>query len=63
MDVGDRVNKKEGYKWPGVIVSKFKTLAGKDRYVVECVAGEVQGALHIFNEKQLELINIKHEEG
>lgn len=50
---GDEVEKKTGYKWPGIIVSIFYTLAGKKRYVVECTNPDVQGALHIYNEDQL----------
>jgi hypothetical protein len=51
--VGDRVEKASGYKWPGIVVSKFQTLAGETRVVVECTAPEVAGALHIFAPDQL----------
>jgi hypothetical protein len=54
--VGDRVEKTSGYKWPGVVVSVFDTLAGERRVVVECTTPEVAGALHIYNEKQLMLV-------
>lgn len=52
--VGDKVRKVKGYSWPGVVVSVFKTLEGKPRYVVECTVPEVAGALHIYNAEQLE---------
>jgi len=55
--VGDRVEKISGYKWPGVVVSVFETLTGERRVVVECTTPEVAGALHIYNEKQLTLVN------
>jgi hypothetical protein len=51
--VGDRVQKASGYKWPGVVVSVFNTLAGKTRVVVECTVLEVSGALHIYSPDQL----------
>lgn len=52
--VGLKVKKKNGYSWPGVIVSCFYTLAGEVRVVVECTVPEVSGALHIYSLKQLE---------
>lgn len=54
--VGDKVEKVSGYKWPGVVVSVFDTLAGERRVVVECTAPDVKGALHIYNEGQLRLV-------
>lgn len=51
--VGDRVIKTAGYPYPGIVVAAFKTLAGKDRYVVECVVPGVEGMLHIFSEENL----------
>lgn len=51
--IGDKVEKTSGYKWPGVVVAVFDTLAGERRVVVECTTPEVAGALHIYNEKQL----------
>ena len=53
--VGDAVQKVSGYRWPGVVVSVFKTLKGDTRVVVECTVPDVAGALHIYNEGQLEL--------
>lgn len=52
--IGDKVKKVKGYKWPGVVVSAFMTLEGKVRYVVECTVPEVEGALHIYSETQIE---------
>lgn len=48
------MQKIRGYKWPGVIVAEFNTLAGERRFVVECTVEEVAGALHIFAPEQLE---------
>jgi hypothetical protein len=53
LTVGDHVEKVSGYKWPGIVVSQFLTLEGKLRFVVECTAPEVAGALHIYNKEQL----------
>ena len=50
----DMVRKKDGYTFPGVIVSRFVTREGFRRYVVECTAPGADGCLHIFNEQQLE---------
>jgi len=55
MKIGDKVHKTKGYSWPGVIVADFTTLDGKRRLVVECTTPEVAGALHIYNEDQLEV--------
>jgi len=60
MKIGDNVRKVKGYSWPGVIVADFTTLDGKRRLVVECTTPEVAGALHIYNEEQLELVNTPH---
>lgn len=55
--IGDKVEKTSGYKWPGVVVAVFDTLAGERRVVVECTVPEVSGALHIYNEKQITKID------
>jgi hypothetical protein len=55
--IGDHVEKVSGYKWPGVVVAVFNTLANERRIVVECTTPEVAGALHIYNEKQLTSVN------
>lgn len=56
MTIGDKVQKIKGYRWPGVIVADFTTLSGQRRLVVECTAEAVAGALHIYNEDQLEMV-------
>jgi hypothetical protein len=56
LKVGDKVEKVSGYKWPGIVISIFDTLAGERRVVVECTTPEVAGALHIYNEKQLMIV-------
>ena len=53
LKVGDSVSKVKGYKYDGVIVAKFETLAGKERLVVD----NRDGMLHIFNESQLIIAN------
>ena len=53
MQVGDKVEKVSGYKWPGVVVAVFTTLSGETRIVVECTVPEVAGALHIYNPSQI----------
>ncbi len=50
FNIGDKVNKKEGYRFPGTVVSMFQTTSGKERLVVEM---EEYGLLHIFNPDQL----------
>jgi hypothetical protein len=57
--VGDRVRKRAGYRWPGVVVGVFETAAGKLRIVVECTVPEVAGALHIYAPEQLEAIELE----
>jgi len=54
--VGERVEKVEGYLYPGIVVAAFKNLSGKWRYVVECTVPETKGILHIYNAKQLRAI-------
>jgi len=53
MKIGDRVKKINGYKYPGIIVAKFKKLDSKERFVVECTESACAGMLHIFREGQL----------
>ena len=51
---GNSVRKVTGdYKFEGIIVSVFKKLSGKIRLVVE----NPDGILHIYSEKNLELIS------
>ena len=56
MKIGDKVEKVRGYKWPGVIVAIFHTLAGAERIVVECTVPEVSGALHIYSPDQIRVV-------
>ena len=51
FQVGDKIFKPKGYKFPGTVVSVFKNLAGETRVVAEL---EDNGMLHIFSEPQLE---------
>lgn len=59
FNIGDRVRKLKGYRYPGIIVSVFKNLAGETRFVVESSIPGAEGWLHIFNGDQLEPINLK----
>lgn len=52
MKTGDKVNKKEGYKFPGTVVAVFKKTTGETRVVVEM---DEYGLLHIFNPEQLKV--------
>jgi hypothetical protein len=54
LEVGARVRKTRGYKWPGIVVADFRTLSGERRLVVECTIEGVRGALHIYAPEQLE---------
>lgn len=56
FQVGDRVQKVRGYRWPGVVVALFQTRKGQTRLVVECTVPEVEGALHIYAPDQLLLL-------
>jgi hypothetical protein len=52
---GTKVEKATGYQFPGVVVAAFRTLAGEERYVIECTVPEVKGMLHIYTPKQLQV--------
>ena len=56
MKLGDRVERVEGYKWPGIVRAIFTTTAGEERIVVECTSDAVRGALHIYNPAQLRVV-------
>jgi len=56
LKIGDAVIKVSGYLYPGQVVAVFKNLKGDDRFVVECVARDCAGMLHIFNREQLKKI-------
>lgn len=53
FNLGQRVEKVKGYKWPGVVVAQFTNINGDIRYVVECTVESVEGALHIYSEHDL----------
>ena len=58
MEVGDKVEKVKGYRYPGIVVAKFKKVDGvEERLVVECTEPAVYGMLHIFKEDQLRCKN------
>ena len=62
MKVGDKVEKIAGYKYPGIVVAKFKTIDNmKERFVVECTEPAVSGMLHIFREGQVQKIEKRRE--
>jgi hypothetical protein len=52
--MGQKVQKCNGYLYPGVIVSVFTTTEGKVRYVVEADHKDFRGMLHIFSDADLE---------
>ena len=52
FEIGDKVFKPKGYKFPGIVVGNFLTTNGEKRVVAEL---EDNGMLHIFSESQLEL--------
>ena len=63
MKVGDKVEKISGYKYPGIVVAKFKTIDNmKERFVVECTEPAVSGMLHIFREGQLKKVEKEDED-
>jgi hypothetical protein len=53
FEVYEYVQKKTGYKYPGMIMAKFTTRSGAIRYVVEAIHPDFNGMLHIFNGTQL----------
>lgn len=53
FDVGDKVQKGTGFRFPGTIRAVFYTNAGELRYVVEADNEDFAGMLHIYNPKQL----------
>jgi hypothetical protein len=53
--IGDKVVKKDGYRWPGEIVSVFNKRDDKPLVVVECTAEAVEGACRIFAPEDLRL--------
>ena len=65
INIGDKVEKIGGYKYPGIVVAKFTKLdpaatgAIQERFVVECTEPAVFGMLHIFREGQLQKVEEK----
>jgi hypothetical protein len=54
--IGARVQKPNGYGFPGIVVARYTSFNKKDeRYVVECVVEGAKGWQHIFAPNQLEL--------
>lgn len=53
IEIGNRVFKLKGYKFPGVVVAKFRTLKNETRYVVECTVPDCEGMLHIYAMKDI----------
>jgi hypothetical protein len=51
FQIGDKVVKPKGYRFPATIVAVFTTVKGDVRVVAEM---DGYGLLHIFNEEQLE---------
>lgn len=49
----DKVEKISGYEYCGLVVSRFITINGKERYVVEHSTSI--GMLHIFSPEQLKV--------
>ena len=62
INIGDKVEKIGGYKYPGIVVAKFTkinlTVAAdvRERFVVECTEPAVSGMLYIFREGQLKKV-------
>ena len=50
---GDRVEKRSGYRFPGIVRAAFTTISGEWRYVVEADNDDFAGMLHIYSASQL----------
>ena len=58
MKVGDKMTKKKGYDFSGIIVAEFENLKGETRIVAEHIDSQTDtssGMLHIFNPSQIEV--------
>lgn len=53
--VGAKVQKRQGYTYPGIVIGSVVTSQNQLRYVVEADHPDFKGMLHIFNADQLEL--------
>lgn len=51
--LGQKVQKRNGYRYPGFIDSRYRTRAGLIRYDVEADHPDFEGMIHIFAEDQL----------
>ena len=51
--LGDRVQKRDGNEYPGIVISVFVNRAGAICYVVE-LDPLFSGTMHIFTEEELE---------
>ena len=61
MEIGTIVGKTTGYKFVGIVVSKFKNTNNDVRLVVEHLGSQSTnsgGMLHIFSERQLQELDI-----
>lgn len=59
MEIGNKIKKRTGYAFEGVIVSVFKNSVGAVRIVAEHTASKTPkngGMLHIFSENQLQVL-------
>ena len=51
FEIGDKIYKPKGYKYPGIVVAVFKTTSDEKRIVAEL---EDNGMLHIVAESHME---------
>lgn len=54
IKLGSKVQKRRGYKFPGVVVADFVNYKGERRLVVEARHPDIIGCLHIYSPDQLE---------
>ena len=56
FEVGDKVKKKKGYSFSGIVVSRYTTLKEELRFVVECTVVGAAGMQHIYSANDLEFM-------
>jgi hypothetical protein len=56
MMVGDKVERIEGHRFPGVVRAIFTTLAGDERVVVELTDKEKKGVLYTCKPSELYVV-------